>query len=129
MHKTILMILLLAVVSSNAVAEWVAIGTGDGSILYANPNTFRKSGNIIKMWTLTDYNSAREIAGEKFLSEKSQEAYDCKEEQAKMLYFSWHSENMGKGNVVFTANKPQRDWTPVAPDSIGEVSWKFACGK
>jgi hypothetical protein len=33
MHKIILM-MLLAVVSSSAMAEWVAIGTGDGFILY-----------------------------------------------------------------------------------------------
>ncbi len=127
MHKIILM-MLLAVVSSSAMAEWVAIGTGDGFILYANPDTIRKSGNKVKMWSLTDYNFVREVGSEKFLSDKFQGEYDCKEEQARNLYSSWHSENMGKGNVVSTTNKP-RDWFPVAPDSMSEVSWKFACGK
>jgi hypothetical protein len=126
--KKLLLLLMLAAVSNSAMAEWVAIGTGDGFILYANPETIRKSGNKVKMWSLTDYNSVREVGSEKFLSDKSQGEYDCKKEQAKNLYSSWHSENMGKGNVVSTTNKP-REWFPVAPDSIGEVSLKFACGK
>lgn len=126
--KKLLLLLMLAAVSTSVMAEWVAIGTGDGFILYANPDTIRKSGNKVKMWSLTDYNSVRKVGIEKFLSDKSQGEYDCKKEQAKNLYSSWHSENMGKGNVVSATNKP-RDWFPVAPDSIGEVSLKFACGK
>jgi len=78
MHKAILMVL-LAVVSSSAFAEWVAIDTADGSTYYANPNTIRKSGNKVKIWAMVDYNSVQEDADVKHLSSKSQQEYDCKE--------------------------------------------------
>jgi len=128
MHKAILMIL-LAIVSSSAMAEWVVIGATNKSTVYADPTTIRKSGNKVKMWMLYDFYSVEEAAGEKYLSHKGQSGYDCKEEQGKTLYFSRHSENMGGGDVVHVDNKPAKNWTPIPPGSVNEGLWKFACGK
>jgi hypothetical protein len=127
--KKLLLTLMLAVVSSSAMAEWVAIGTTDNSTHYANPNTIRKSGNKVKIWTLTDFNAVEEHKGDKFLSIKAQEQYDCKEEQRRLLYFSRHSENMGGGGIVYSDAKPDKSWRPIPPDSVAEMVWKFACGK
>ena len=77
--------------------------------------------------SLTDYNSVQENVGETYLSAKSQNEYDCTEEQERILYYSWHSENMGKGDVVHAMKNLQLDWSPVAPDSVGEAIWEFAC--
>lgn len=128
--KKLFLTLILAIVSSNAIAEWVAVGTTAGSTYYANPNTIRKSGNKVKMWTLIDYNSTQIGAtGDKFLSLKFQEENDCKEEQRRLLYYSFHSENMGRGDVVNIEQKPDKNWKPFPPESMGESLWKFACGK
>lgn len=130
MIKIIFSFLLLAVASNNVMAEWVAVGTAVGSTYYVNPNTIRKSGNKVKMWTLIDYNSTQIGAtGDKFLSLKFQEENDCKEEQRRLLYYSFHSENMGRGDVVYIEQKPDKNWKPVPPESMGESLWKFACGK
>jgi len=129
MHKAILMVL-LAVVSSSAMAEWVAVGTAVGSTHYANPNTIRKSGNKVKMWSLIDFNSVQEVSADtKFLSQKTQQEYDCKEEQRRTLYFSWHSEKMGKGVIAHLDDEPDKNWSPIPPESANEILWKFACGK
>ncbi len=52
MHKAILMIL-LAVVSSSVMAEWILYGYGNKKeveiTVYADPATIRKSGNTVKM--------------------------------------------------------------------------------
>jgi len=126
----LLLTLMLAVVSSSAVAEWVYVGTTDKSTVYADPTTIRKSGNKVKMWALYDFNLVKEIGGNKYLSKKFQDEYDCKEEQERMLYFSEHSENMGEGDVVYVGYKlPDKNWTPIPPGSIVEGLWKFACGK
>ncbi len=124
-----LLLILMLIVSTSAMAEWVAIATADGIISYANPATIRKSGNKVKMWSLIDFNSVQEDAGDKFLSSKSQNEYDCKEERIRTLYFSWHSENMGGGDVVYIDRKPDKNWDPVMPESTGENLWKIACGK
>jgi hypothetical protein len=54
MHKTILMILLV-VISSSEMAEWVFVTETeeeDFSTFYADPVTIRKSGNNVKMCVL-----------------------------------------------------------------------------
>jgi hypothetical protein len=128
MHKAILMAL-LAVVSSSAMAEWVVLGTTDTSTVYVEPTTIRKSGNKVKMWSLENFNSVQEVINKKYLSTKTQDGYDCKEEQYRTLYFTWHSENMGGGNTVYVDSKPEKSWEPVAPNSVARALWKYACGK
>ena len=128
--KKFLLTLVLCVINNSVMAQWSAIATATGKIYYTNPSTIRKSGNKVKIWSLIDYNLVQEIsANTKFLSQKSQQEYDCKEEQRRTLYFSWHSENMGKGDVIYTDNKPDNEWSPIPPESTDEILWKFACGK
>jgi hypothetical protein len=128
--KKLLLALVLCIFNNSVMAEWSAIATAAGRIYYTNPNTIRKSGNKVKMWSLIDYNLVQEVSADiKFLSQKSQQEYDCKEEQRRTLYFSWHTGNMGKGDVTYIDNKPDNKWSPVPPESTDETLWKFACGK
>ena len=131
MHKVILMIL-LAVVSSSVMAEWVVISGIDdlGITVYADPSSIRKSGNKVKMWVLFDFSSVHEASGTKSLSSMVQDEFDCKEEQLKILHFTWYSKNMGEGDIVYYANVlPEKNWEPVVPESAGESWSKYACGK
>jgi hypothetical protein len=126
--KTILM-MLLAVVSSSAAAEWVKVSENEAATTYADPTTISKAGNMVKMWRLIDLRKAVSIASDKpFISSKGQEEYDCKEEQSRVLALTFHSENMGGGEVVHSEANPT-DWAPVRAGSIGETLWKFGCGK
>ena len=111
-------------------AQWLAVASATGRVYYTNPKTIRKSDNKVKMWSLIDYNLVQAVSADtKFLSQKSQQEYDCKEEKRRTLYFSWHSENMGKGEIVYIDNKLDNNWSPVPPESTDEILWKFACGK
>src|SRR5665647_2349544 len=102
MHKAILM-MLLAVVSSSATAEWVGVSGDEAGTftVYVNPATIRRAdNNKVKMWDLYDYKTGKEIAGKTFMSVESQSEYDCKEKQQRILYTTTHSENMGRGEIV-----------------------------
>lgn len=127
MSKIILM-MLLAVVSSSTVAEWVYVTENDSMSAYANPTTIRKVGNKVKMWDMYSYNAAITVSDTTYLSTKKQTEYDCKEEQSRTLTYSMHSENMGGGTVVHFNDKPL-EWVPISPESMGASLWKFACGK
>jgi hypothetical protein len=48
MRKPILM-MLLAVVSSSAAAEWVELGSNEISTAYSDPATIRRNGDMVKM--------------------------------------------------------------------------------
>ena len=127
MHKVILM-LLLAVASNNATAEWVAVGSNKNTAIYADPATVQRAGNMATMWHLTDFRTDQKDMGEKYLSAKDQNEYDCKEAKSRRRASSQHSDNMGKGKVVYSDSFTTR-WKPVPPDSGIEILWKFACVK
>ncbi len=86
--KILLLTLMLAIVSSSAMAEWVEVGSNKTVTIYAHPTTIRKTTvNKVKMWSLYDYNTAQEPAGSRpYMSMKFQDEYNCKEEQSRIFY-------------------------------------------
>ncbi len=130
MKKLLVIFALLLTFSSSAWAGWVVIGGNDNFISYADPNTIRKNGSMVKMWILYDHVNAEvdESSGKTYFSSKIQTEYDCQGERIRILAFSQHSGKMGGGNVIYTRSDPLQ-WGPVAPDSINKSMWKFACGK
>lgn len=133
MRKIILM-LLLAVLSNSAMARWVAvsqIGDENGSItIYADPATIQKAGNMVKMWSMHDRNIAAKGSNRKLhLSAKSQDEFDCKEEQIRTISFFVYPKNMGRGKAVSSGSNLNKNWKHVPPGSVLETLWKIACGK
>ena len=127
MQKTILM-LLLAVVSSSAMAEWVYIGQTEKEELllttYADSDTIRKEGNTIKMWILHDFNTLRL----NFISARIKEEYDCKEKKQRILFIAFYTGHMGGGETVAIITDPEDQFKPTAQGSLVEAVLKFACG-
>jgi len=126
----VIVLMLLVLVSGGTAAEWVAFGGSDsGSFaIYVDP-TIRRSGNMVKMWVMFDFKTTQEQAGRRYLSQKEESEYDCKDARYRTIYFSWHSGNMGSGNTVYSDNRIPENWRPVAPVSVVEDNWKAACGK
>jgi hypothetical protein len=130
MHKAFLM-MLLAVVSSSALAEWVVVGVHDTSTLYADRASIHGAGNRVKMWALLDFKTAQQDSANPrngYLSEIARFEYNCKEQRARTLYYSWHSRHMGRGKVVSSDSDPSK-WEPVLPGSEDEILREFACGR
>ena len=112
-----------------AYAEWVAIGYSEslgGYTVYVDPTTIRRKGDLVKVWALTDYTTMQTVADTSFLSSKAQNEFDCAEERQHELSVTWFSGNMGNGNGVWN-NSDETKWRPVAPGSVGQGVWKFAC--
>ena len=130
MHKLILAVLLV-MVCSNAMAEWVKVGTNGNQTTYVAPPLTDKSEKIVKMWGLVDLKEAKkEEAGKSFLSAKALQEYDCQTPQVRKITLSFYSGNMGEGEVVHTYMDAEKwKWTPVAAGSFIDSMWKMACGK
>lgn len=129
-----LVLVLSAVFSGSAAAEWTLIGPSAGSeakyfVAYADYTTIRKTGKKVKMWVLFNYPTAQPgPLGKTYLSQKSQEEYDCKEETEKTLYGVLLSGPMGTGEPVSTINGLGERPNPVVPSSVGEALWRAVCG-
>jgi len=128
MHKAILM-LLLAVVSSSAMAEWIEVAKDkeETFIAYADPATIRKTNNIVRMWVLIDYKAIQVNASEPYMSKLGVRKYDCKAKQNMAPIKTLHSMNMGVG--IYIGIIGSKSWLPVPPGTITELFWKLACGK
>ena len=122
MNKLVFVLLL---VSAPAWAEWTLITQNENgeTAVYADLATIRKRDEMVKMWLLYDYKIVRRPAGTAVFSHKSQVEFDCREEQARTLYSSWFSGNMGHGNLVHS-DANQDGWQPVSPESVIEDLWK-----
>lgn len=131
--KSIVLILtlLLAAASNNATAGWIVVNRNDTTIHYADPASIRSLGDRVKMWHLIDLKTAEStISGvPPFMSSRVQHEYDCKEEQSRVLYVSFHSKNMAEGITVFDSTYSGTDWSPVPPGTTTEALWKMACEK
>ena len=123
------LITLLMLNTGPASAEWLAIGSSDslgGYTVYVDPDTIRRNGDLVKVWALTDYTTLQTVADRSFLSSKAQNEFDCTEERERELAVTWLSGKMGKGDGVWT-NSEETPWRPVAPGSVGQGVWDFAC--
>lgn len=132
MEKFILM-LLLSVAARSAMAEWleygyVSKGTDSESTLYVNPEAVRRSGSTVKIWTLEDFKEARKLDSALVKSIKNQTEYDCEKEQVRWLASYEYKGNMGQEELMHTASGTG-NWYPVVPESVGEATFKYACGK
>jgi len=127
--KRLIVITLLVLSSSPAYAEWVKVSDSDeaGMTVYVDPATIRRNRNLVKMWQFYDYKTVQTVAGIGFLTVKEQWEFDCAEERRRVLALTEFSGNMGSGTEVYT-NSEVGKWQPVAPSSIGQLLWKFACG-
>ena len=125
--KNLLLTLVLAVVSSSAMAEWVKVSEDKLVTAYADPTTIRKLGDKVKMWVMWDHLTAKVVNSKPHMSTRVQKEFNCKEETTRQIYASAFTDNMGRGDLI--NNEGGREWEPVAPRIHDEALWKFACGK
>ena len=128
--KKLLLTLILAVVSSSVLAEWVRVVTplDERLTTYADPSTIRKSSSSVKMWSMVDFKEAEEIKNGIYVrSVKRQIEYDCKDEKKRLLLGELFSENMGGGEIISTSE--MGDWMPALQGTGNMKLWNIACGK
>jgi hypothetical protein len=126
MKKLLLTLLTTLMLTGPAWAEWVKVTESDTIYRYIDPATIRKDGNLVRVWEITDLKT-RHKDGE--LSRRSRMEYDCKQERAKYLSISEHSEAMASGTIL---NQPQiglGQWFDIPPGSVVEAVLKIVCAK
>lgn len=132
MSRRLIFVTLLMVLSSGpALAEWVEVSfsqSNGGYSTYADPDSIRRKGSLVKIWELIDFKRVQTFGRTSYLSIKKQSEYECEEERERRLASTAHSENMGGCDALLSDSDPGK-WSPVAPDSVGHAMWKLACNK
>lgn len=127
--RRVILLVLLTLVSSSALAEWVKVGVSqdNSATSYVDTDTVTRKKYGIIVWTMLDFSKAQRAEHQKYLSIKSQQDFDCKEKKVQILYTALHSENMGNGETIYSSSDPMSK-KPVPLDSMLEDIWEFACG-
>lgn len=123
-----LFITLLVLNSAPAYAEWVEVGITDEATVYADPDTLRHKGDLVKMWYLHDFKTTQTVLKKSYLSSRSQDEYDCTGDRHRALASTSFSGNMGSGKVR-SSYSIKGKWEPVPPGTITQALWKVACDK
>lgn len=126
MKKLLLTMLLL--VATTASAEWTIVSGSHEFLSYMDMGTIRRNGNFVKIWGLLDHFKEKTQGTIVYLSEKTLEEYDCKEERYRTVAYVQLRGKMGTGTVV-GHNSDIGKWIPISPDSVAQTWWKIACGK
>lgn len=122
------LITFLMLSSGSGYAEWVKL-SGDGSVTsYTDAKTIRRSGNLVRMWDLVNFEALQESRNP-FFSIKAVREYDCTLEQSHIIGLYSYSGQMGTGEMVDSQLEEEVKWEPVMPGSWGQDLWEIACGK
>jgi hypothetical protein len=112
-------------------AEWKLIAENDDTSTFLETTSIKKQRNKVLVWELINYATPQanvEGLNKSYLSSKNKVLYDCENENLKYLVIIDYSQQMGKGNVVFTTMTASREFQ-IAPQTISEAAMKAACGK
>ena len=124
----LLLIIFLFLSSAPAYAEWVEVGITDEATVYADPDTIRRKGDLVKMWYLHDFKTTQTVLKKSYLSSRSQDEYDCTEDRHRALASTSFSGNMGSGKVR-SSYSIKGKWEPVPSGTMTQTFWKVACDK
>ena len=123
-------LLLLAVLSTSAAAQWgkwTIVDQSESFVVYVDTATIRRSDNIAHMWDLSDAVSGKGFGrmrqSRSFTIERE---YDCARQQLRVLYVAWYAQPMGEGKIVGSQSHPGI-WQPAMLGTIGEELWRIAC--
>lgn len=124
----LLIILSLALSSTQAMADWTMVQTNDEGYMYIDFDTVQKSGNLTTVSTLNDYFESK---SKKEMSSVWSEQHDCKNKKFKAISINYFAENMGQGKVLetYTLKPTETAWTDVVQYSVGDLKANIICSR
>ena len=123
--SVVLFTLLLAVATSVR-AEWVKVGEDDGSVVYVDPSTLEKAGDVRRAWTLTDLKLAR---SDNVFSYRTLDDFNCKEARRRTIFRVTYAGPMATGKVLDSGTPIVFRFENVYPYTPGGWQFEYVCKK
>lgn len=133
MNKIILS-LLMAMVSTCAIADLVLIFRYSDAAVYADSSTVSRVKDKVTMWSVTDSRKDKDFLGTMYRSVRTQMEYDCARMTSLHLKSMYYKGQMGQGELSGTVPPAGGYYLgfsalPLQPDTPEEVAWKIACAR
>jgi len=128
--KRFALILVLAVLTSNALAEWVEIEKfEDGMRVFVDKATARRNRDTAQVLHLVRWAEPQVEPGyPNYLSTIVRTSYDCIGKREKYLASTSYAGPMGNGAKVIADEDEVEIWYSISESSLEDKLWKIACG-
>ena len=125
---TLIFIMLVSIVmfSSPSYSNWTKVLENSGNIFYVDYNRIRKHDGFVYFWVMTDYLKPNYLGN---FSSKVYKEGDCKLFRLKYLSDIYYTGQSGTGEVNSRSNKPDKEWTYPAPNTVNEYILKSVCSR
>jgi len=112
-------------------AEWspLLVGVGNKSSMDVDRSTFKRNGDIVKLWTRWDFDTDEYFGGKKYRSTVSLVEINCKEDMARTSYATLYSGQKGEGKQVDQINQPDAEFHPIPPQTMLRALLNWGCIK
>jgi hypothetical protein len=121
----ILSSVLLLIVANSVRAEWVKVGEDEGSVVYVDPATLVKSGDVRRAWTLSNLKLAR---ADNVVSYRTLDDFNCKEGRRRTVFRVTYAGPMATGKVLDSGQLMLYKFENVYPYSPGGWQFEYVCG-
>ena len=120
-------LLVFVMIASPAWAGWEHVaGNIDGVRFLIDYETIRKDGNNVKFWQLVNYPKPETIGEVTYLSTRSRQEYDCKQEQRRVLTLTAFDNLNAGGKAVAKEEEPEK-WSEIPPKTVVWEIMKKVC--
>jgi hypothetical protein len=106
--------------------SWSLIGGGSGTSTSADLSSIKRTGDLVELWTLWNYEKPQTVNGPTFLSMKQKGIYNCVNHASATTEYAMYSGRNGQGKVIFKRSKPAI-FEPARPGSSSGGILQFAC--
>lgn len=107
-------------------ARWQEIGSDDISKTSVDVASIARTGDVVELWSLWNYDEPQSIDGPKFLSVKSKSLFNCSKRTAADADYAMYSERNGLGRIIYESSDLLDFKTP-GEGSKSALLMKFAC--
>lgn len=127
--KHLLATTLLSLFCCAANAEWSPLveGVGNNSSMDVDLSTFKRTGDIVKIWARSDSDDVLDFNGLKYRSTITLYEINCKEDLTRSVYVDLYEGQKGEGKNVYSHNNPDAKWRPQPPKKFHTILANWVC--
>ena len=113
-------------------ADWSFIAKSDSFSLYGESNSKQRNGNLVRMWSMADYQATQSIRlpppllWTNYQSMRELKEFDCASRQHRSIKTILFSARLAKGEAIYTFDSAGA-FAPVAAAPLDAAQFQFAC--
>ena len=115
---------LLLIVATSVRADWVKVGEDDGAVIYVDPATVEKAGDVRRAWSLSNMRLPR---GDDVASFRTLDDFNCKEGRRRTVFRVTYSGPMATGKVLDSGKPMLFRFENVYPYTPAGWQFEYVC--